>query len=103
SQHPLIRRFLDEKQTVRIENTKARSSLLKESRFTRDEKIHSCVVVPLRVGSRKVGVMFVNYRSLHRFTGDEIANIENICQQAAIAISNAQQFDRVNRHLNGQK
>jgi PAS domain S-box-containing protein len=98
-----IRKFLSQKRTVPIENTLARSSPLKKSRFTLDEKILSCVVVPLWVADRKVGVMFVNFRSRRAFTGDEIANIELICRQAAIAVSNAQRFDRLDRQLKGHK
>jgi PAS domain S-box-containing protein len=98
----LIRRLLDEKKTIVIENTLLRNSPLKKSRFTQDESILSCIVVPLRVADRKVGVMFVNYRHHRRFTGSEIDNIELIGRQAAIAVSNAQLYDRVNRQLDGQ-
>ena len=97
-----IRKFLGKKKPIIIEDTSDQLSPLKESRFTRDEKILSCVVVPLWVADRRVGVVFVNYRKHRRFTSDEIANIELICRLAAIAVSNAQHFDRTDRHSRGQ-
>lgn len=97
-----IRKFLEKKKPIIIEDTSDQLSPLKESRFTRDEKIFSCVVVPLWVADRRVGVVFVNFRKHRRFTSDEIANIELICRLAAIAVSNAQHFDRTDRHSKGQ-
>ncbi|MBN1991725.1 MAG: GAF domain-containing protein [Anaerolineae bacterium] len=57
--------------------------------FVQREGIKSSVSILLKVGSQKVGVMFINYRSHHRFTGEELNNIELFSYQAAIAISNA--------------
>lgn len=66
-------------------------------RFVRTEGIRAALGIQLRVGERKVGVMFVNFRSPHRFTSDEIATIQLFADQAAVAIRNAQQFEQVNR------
>jgi PAS domain S-box-containing protein len=71
--------------------------LFKESRFTRDEQIASCVAIPLNVGSESVGAMFINYRVRHRFTSDELTNIELFAHQAAVAIRNAQLFEQMHR------
>lgn len=68
--------------------------LLKDSRFTKDEKIASCVAIPLKVGTEKVGVMFVNYHAQHRFTHEERTNIELLAHQASVAIRNAQLYER---------
>lgn len=71
--------------------------LFKDSRFTRDEKIASCVAIPLKVGDEKVGVMFANYHSHHRFTHEERTNIELLAHQASVAIRNAQLYERQQR------
>ena len=68
----------------------ASSDSLMQGPFVFRENIKSSVGIPLRVGDRKVGVMFVNYRSHHRFTADESTNIELFANQAAVAIRNAQ-------------
>ena len=52
------------------------SDSLMQGPFIFREKIKSSVGIPLQVGDRKVGVMFVNYRSHHRFTVEEL-QIEN--------------------------
>ena len=52
----------------------------------------------LRMRDSKVGVLFINYRSSHTFTTDEIANIELFANQAAVAIRNAQMYQAQQRH-----
>jgi signal transduction histidine kinase len=66
-------------------------------RFSQSEGIRSGLGIQLRVRGRKVGVMFVNYRSPHRFTVDEIGTIQLFADQAAVAIRNAQQYDELRR------
>jgi GAF domain-containing protein len=66
-------------------------------RFSIEEQIKSCIVVPLKVGDRRVGVLFVNYRTPHRFTPDEVAYITLFADQAAVAIRNAQLFDELRK------
>ena len=61
--------------------------------FVEREDIRSSVGLSLKVGERKVGVMFVNYRSRHHFTGEELTNIELFAYQAAVAIRNAQLYE----------
>ncbi len=65
--------------------------------FVRREDVKSSVSIPLKVGDRKVGVIFVNYRSRHRFTGEELTNIELFAYQAAVAIRNAQLYEETIR------
>jgi GAF domain-containing protein len=71
------------------------SDLLADSPFVEREEIISSMGVPLATGGRKVGVMFVNYRRPHRFTDDELTNIEPFANQAAVAIRNAQLYKQV--------
>lgn len=68
--------------------------LFKHSRFSRDEEIASLVALPLRANDDRVGVMFVNYRVSHRFTTEELENIELFANQAAVAIYDAQLLQR---------
>jgi PAS domain S-box-containing protein len=75
-----------------VENI-AEDPLFKDRRFAVDEGIKSCVAIPLKAAEQKVGVMFVNYRAPHRFTVEEITDIELFADQAAVAIRNAQLFE----------
>lgn len=70
---------------------------LLNSPFARREGIVSSVGIPLATKDRKVGVMFVNYRQLHRFTDDELTNIELFANQSAVAIRNAQLYQQVQK------
>jgi GAF domain-containing protein len=74
------------------------NELTRGRRFTVDEDVRSLVGVPLRVQGRNVGVMFVNYRSNHRFTDDEITNIRLFSNQTAVIIRNAQLHEQIQRH-----
>jgi PAS domain S-box-containing protein len=79
---------------ITVENV-SEDALFKNSRFTQDEEIESCVALSLKAADQKVGVMFVNYRSHHRFRNDELASIELLANQAAIAIRNAHLYEQV--------
>ncbi len=63
--------------------------------FVEREGIVSSAGIPLVVRGCKVGVMFVNYRTQHRFTDDELTNIRLFAHQAAVAIRNAQLYEQV--------
>lgn len=73
--------------------------LFKGRRFALDEGIKSCLGIPLRAVGHKVGVMFVNYHTHHRFTADELTSIELFANQAAVAIHNAHLFQDRTRKL----
>jgi GAF domain-containing protein len=73
------------------------SDAIVKSSFFEREAIRSSVGIPLRVGDNKVGVMFVNYRTSHRFTADELVDIELFAHQAAIAIRNDQLYDKATK------
>jgi GAF domain-containing protein len=81
-----------EEREPRIAERVEQDPLLKDRRFSRVEEIKSCVAIPLQAGNQSVGVMFVNYREPHRFTADDLSNIELFAYQAAVAIRNAQLF-----------
>ena len=65
--------------------------------FARREGIASSVGIPLSAGGRPVGVMFVNFRTPHEFTADELTSIDLFAKQAAVAIRNEQLYKRVNK------
>lgn len=67
-------------------------------RFTVDEGIRSFVGIPLRAGPDKVGVMFVNYHALYRFTSDTLLDIQHFANLAAVAIRNAQLYEKEKQH-----
>lgn len=93
SEQSVVRKMLALEQIHEAEN--APSDSLMTGSFTLREQIKSAVGIPLRVGDRKVGVMFVNYRTSHSFTADEIINIELFANQAAVAIRNAQLLNEI--------
>lgn len=86
----VVRNILDLDHMHVTEN--AQTDPVMSGRFVEREGILSSVGIPLAVGDQKVGVMFVNYRSIHHFTPDEITNLELFSNQAAVAIRNAQLF-----------
>jgi len=67
--------------------------------FAIREGIQSCCGVPLKAKDRTVGVMFVNYRTRHRFTADELGNIDMFANQAGVAIANTQLFEELAEQL----
>jgi PAS domain S-box-containing protein len=68
--------------------------LFKGRRFARVEEIESCVAVPLLASGTRLGVMFVNFHKRTRFSTQQLANIKLFGHQAAVAIRNAQLFER---------
>ncbi|MGA9774201.1 MAG: GAF domain-containing protein [Blastocatellia bacterium] len=75
----------------------------KDRRFTIEEGIKSCIAVPLKVDEKKVGVLFINYRTPHLFTSEDLINVELFANHAAVAINNAQLFEEQSKRLNEQK
>ncbi len=62
------------------------------ARFVFREEIVSSACIILKVGQEKVGVMFINYRTHHKFDEDERKIIENYASYIAIAIQNVKHF-----------
>jgi len=97
----VIRRMLIRNEAYVAEN--ASSDSLMSGDFVTREEIESSIGIPLRVGDRRVGVMFVNYHTRHRFTADELTNIELFANQAAVAIRNAQLYQSEQQHVQALK
>jgi GAF domain-containing protein len=66
-------------------------------RFVADEGIRSCAAMPLRISNERIGVLFVNYRTVHHFTLAELSDISLLADQAAVAIRNAQALTALKR------
>ena len=62
------------------------------ARFVFREDIVSSAGIILKIGQEKVGVMFINYRTHHKFDEDERKIIENYASYIAIAIQNVKHF-----------
>lgn len=76
-----------------VEDTKKEKEF-RESRFVQEEKVKTSIVIPLKIGDEKVGVMFANFKKSHQFVEDELKNIEFLAHLAAVAIRNAKLFDQ---------
>jgi PAS domain S-box-containing protein len=66
--------------------------------FVEREEICSSAGIPLLVGDKKVGILFVNYRIPHPFPEDEQKNTLLFATQAAIAIHNARLYEDIQKH-----
>lgn len=76
--------------------------MFRHKRFAREERIKSCVGIPIRMQEKKLGVMFVNYKTPRHFTPDELSVMGLFSNQAAVAIQNAQLFEARNLRLRQQ-
>jgi len=65
--------------------------------FVERENICSSAGIPLIVGSEKLGILFVNYRSPHLFIEQEKKDIGLFATQAAIAIHNARLYEDIRK------
>ena len=79
----------------------SKNEMFVRSRFTQEEEIKSCAVIPLMIATRRVGIMFVNYRTAHRFAKEENnpekGTVMLLANQAAVAIRNLQLYDSIQR------
>lgn len=92
----IVHKMLLQKEPCIVDDTSENVDF-KDRRFVKDEGIKSCVAIPLAVAAQKAGVMFVNYRTRHHFTGQEINDIKLFAYQAAVAIRNAQLYEDATR------
>ncbi|MCC6603043.1 MAG: GAF domain-containing protein [Anaerolineae bacterium] len=92
--------MLNHAQKMQIADNAAEDQLFSNGRFMEGEDIASYVAVRLNVGIATVGVMFIYHRQMRHFTDEELEHIELFANQAAVAIFNAQLFERRNRRTN---
>ena len=74
----------------------ARDALL-TGRFIERENVQASGYVRLTFGNEVMGILFVNYRQPHVFSDDEQRAVQLFANQAAIAIRNAEQFDKLQK------
>jgi GAF domain-containing protein len=77
--------------------------LFSDRPFIEREEIKSVCAIPLKVGGNRVGVMFINYRTRHRFTKDELDIITLFANQAAVAIRNNLLYKEQKKRLDEQR
>jgi GAF domain-containing protein len=91
-----------EKDSPYIVESVEHDPMFRHKRFAMEERIKSCVGIPIRMQEKKLGVMFVNYKTPRRFTPDELSVMMLFSNQAAVAIQNAQLFEARNLSLRQQ-
>jgi GAF domain-containing protein len=90
----LVRKMLAQDEMYKVPDVNL-DPIFKSARFAADEAVRSCIAVPLRVAGHRVGMMFVNYRVIHRFNEEELAAIELLANLAAVAIRDAQVHEQL--------
>jgi PAS domain S-box-containing protein len=79
-----------------------RDKFFKASSFTHSQEIKACVAFPLKAAGRKVGILFACYRHRHRFTAEEVATMELLANQTAVAVHNAHLYGELSAKLTQQ-
>jgi len=64
------------------------------SNLARSEGIRAFICLPLKVGQKKLGVFYVYSKEVEAYTREELSVLSILSSQAAIAIQNAQRFER---------
>lgn len=64
------------------------------SRIARDENIKAFICLPLKVRQRKLGVLYIYRKTAAAYGRQELSVLSILSNQAAIAIQNAQMFER---------
>ncbi len=99
SDYDLVHQMLEKTEPYPVDRVET-DPLFQARRFAHTEGIQSCLVVPLRTNDDKIGVMFVNSRSLRRFTQDEITSIQLFANQAAVALESSERYEASVRKSN---
>ncbi len=103
SAQPVLKPFADgaTAQVVRVGRFVVESAgLLEEplrSQFVRQEQVKAFAGFALQAQDGTIGIMWVNYRTFHHFTDEELKTLERLANQAAIAIQNAKRYEELKR------
>jgi PAS domain S-box-containing protein len=97
----IVHLMLDQDKPYVVNNV-ADDPLFGDRRFAIDEQIKSCVAISLKAANQRVGVMFVNYRTLHPITFNDLANLELFANYAAVAIHYDRLFEEKQAGLKEQ-
>ncbi len=71
--------------------------------FIAREGVRAFMAIAPRANNTALGLLFINYRSLHKFTEEEKNSIRLFAHQAGIAIHNAQLFSRSQKQTQALK
>lgn len=96
--YPLVLDILNSDEPFRIAQV-TEDSTYHNLRFANEEKIASFVAFRLQAADRRVGVLFLNYRTKRSFTTEELQTIQIFASQAAVAIHYAQSTEANERKL----
>ena len=92
----LVYKMLEQDKPYIVE-VEAQDQLFSRACFGKDEEIRDALSFSLLVAGERVGVMFINHRTRHRFTSDELNHIELFGHQAAAAIYITQLYDEARK------
>jgi PAS domain S-box-containing protein len=95
SRNRRARRIIETREPLWVRNL-AQGPLAARTDFFRSHGLVSYLGVPLVTHDHAIGVLGLYTREEHEFTPDEIEFLSTLAGQAAIAIHNAQLFERVN-------
>lgn len=90
--YPLVYRMLNEQQPYVVNQVSADAEF-RRSRFAIEEGIQSLIVFPLQAEGCRVGVLFVNFRRLHKFKEEELQTLWLFADQAAMALHKQQMYE----------
>jgi GAF domain-containing protein len=85
----LSARVHQEGEVIREDIEHEEPQMPQESSFIAREGVKSLMGLSLKIGNNILGILYVDYRKPHRFSGEEKKIIRLFGQQAAIAISNS--------------
>lgn len=87
----IVRHFL-QRDGIYVVRRVSEDPLFRGRRFSADEGVRSCAVLPLILPATKerVGVMFINYGEVRDFRKPEVEDIEFFAMQGAVACRHAQ-------------
>ncbi|HNC07350.1 MAG TPA: GAF domain-containing protein [Anaerolineales bacterium] len=74
-----------------VVNNVAEDPIFKPSPFL--PETHSEVAIPLRIGSRTIGVIDIHGKNTNAFNEDEVSVLQTLADQVAVAIDNARSYE----------
>ena len=86
-------------QPVIVENLGADSALAELTPMAERERINASIALPLKVGTKTIGMLSVLYARPHKFTEKEKDLLSAFAVQAAEAIQNARLYSRLDHEL----
>lgn len=89
----IVYSMLDRSEVYVVDNTQGDKHFF-DRPFVKREGIKSLLVYPLRNGTNKLGVLFINFRNLKIFSEDDLKNAGIYAKYVLVATQNSQDFAR---------